>query len=66
VKGSDKPNSVVVVARELPTPRLEYFKYNTDLLFRLINLFRIIQRVKFISWWTEIIEVFFSFIKYNI
>jgi len=26
VKGGDKLGSVVVVARELPTPRLEYFK----------------------------------------
>jgi len=26
VKGRDKPGSVAVVARELATPRLEYFK----------------------------------------
>jgi len=26
VKGGDKPVSVAVVAKELPTPRLEYFK----------------------------------------
>jgi len=58
-KGGDKPGSVAVVARLLATPRLQYFKQNTELLFRLIKLFKIMQRVKFISWWTEIIEVFF-------